>query len=75
MNKSKQNEIKSFPLSTKKLHKLCRKDSGIVLRKDCPCHIKLNYDALPVHSKNFKKCVAEVLNKRVLRYNSEYVRR
>lgn len=70
-SKNKEKKLKTFPLSTKKLDKLCKTDSGIVLRKDCHCKIKLRYEALPVHSKHFKKYVAEELNKRVLQYNAE----
>ena len=62
-----------FPLSLEELQKLSESESGIVLRKDCTCHLKLSYSVLPVNSKAFKAAIHEELNKRVLKYNAEYV--
>lgn len=67
----KQKKLKVFPLGVEELRRLSKTDSGIVLRTNCRCHLKLNYSALPIGSQQFKDAIAEELNKRVLRFNSE----
>jgi len=69
--KKAKNPTKFFPLTLEELQTLSESESGIILRKDCQCYLKLNYSALPVNSKAFKIAIREELNKRILKYNSE----
>lgn len=73
MNKFKHKKIRltEFTLSNKELERLSKLDSGIVLRTNCHCHLKLNYSATPISSPNFKNAIMEELSKRVLNYNVE----